>query len=523
MDLAVLASLALCYTPLRPVAVPAAPVESSMTRLPGPVVPSAILSTLDVPEVLAELAAYAQTAPGHALCRGAELAASADEARLQYVRVAEAMRLLSDPDAVPPFCHKLDLAPTLDALQSEGTLDLQMLAALGDAVSALTELAEWADREPVRAVCPSLAALAAASAPPKRLAERLPSAFVQLPSGGVALSSTAFPLLASRRAAVRGAEKAAEAEMARLLASGELKGLLADPDSGAQRRDGRLVVPVPPQHKRAVGVEVARSRRGATVFVEPHSLLGVSAAARAAAEALATTEARLLRGLCLLVSRELSPLLDAVDSAAELDAVLARAKLGTEIDGIVPHVGTEGHLHLPNACHPLLALRAARGTGAAVGNSIVLQGGRRTSGDAEEGGLAARPQALMLTGPNGGGKSVVLKTAALAAVLCRLGVPLPCAPGAPDGTPARCDFFAGIATDLDDAQSISGGASSFTAHLRSCKAALAAADAADAAGEHLLVILDEPGASTSPVQVLSHFPFLDGPRPKPVVLVLPFL
>ena len=472
-------------------------------------------SALEPTAVIDALVRNARTVPGAHALRTASLAPSAVAATQQYALVAEAMAM--QPDELPPLCHCLDLEPALLALRDAQSLDIHTLAEVSNAVEALNLLAKWSEGEFARVRCPGLAALAATAAPPERLATKLggaPRPFLEMPGGGLGLSSEAFPILRSRRAAVSVAEKAVTEQMRQLMADGSFKQQLSEPDAQVQQRDGRWVVPIPPSSTRSLGVEVARSRRGSTVFVEPHQLVGLSSAARAAAASLAATEARLLLGISLLLRRELAGLLEAVDAAASLDGAVARAVLGRQWDGVVPMVGEEGVVQLPEARHPLLALRFASGAARfkVVGNSVALQAGSKRSGaftigEGGEGGPAgasssssALPQALLLTGPNGGGKSVVLKTVALCAVLCRLGVPLPCAPRTSEGMPPRCDFFSTIVTDLDDSQSVERDASSFTAHIRTCKAALAAVEEDARSQRHTLVVLDEPGAATDPLQ-----------------------
>jgi DNA mismatch repair protein MutS2 len=469
-------------------------------------------SALEPTAVIDALVRNARTVPGAHALRSASLAPSAVAATQQYALVAEAMAL--QPDELPPLCHCLDLEPALIALRDAQSLDIHTLAEVSNAVEALNLLAKWSEGELARVRCPGLATLAAAAAPPERLATKLggtPRPFVEMP-GGLGLSSDAFPILRSRRAAVSVAEKAVTQQMQQLMADGSFKQQLSEPDAQVQQRDGRWVVPVPPSSMRSLGIEVARSRRGSTVFVEPHQLVGLSSTARAAAASLAATEARLLLGVSLLLRRELGGLLESVNAAASLDGAVARAVLGRQWDGVVPMVGEEGVVQLPEARHPLLALRFASGAAKfkVVGNSVALQAGskrtRAVTFDTEGGPAGASsstsvlPQALLLTGPNGGGKSVVLKTVALCAVLCRLGVPLPCAPRSSEGMPPRCDFFSTIVTDLDDSQSVERDASSFTAHIRTCKAALAAVEEDARSQRHTLVVLDEPGAATDPLQ-----------------------
>ena len=93
---------------------------------------------------------------------------------------------------------------------------------------------------------------------------------------------------------------------------------------------------------------------------------------------------------------------------------------------------------------------------------------------------------LIVTGPNTGGKTVALKTAGLAALLVRCGLPFPCAPES--GVP----FYAGICADIGDEQEISQSLSTFSSHLVRIRAMLARAD------ERTLCLLDELGGGTDP-------------------------
>jgi len=102
--------------------------------------------------------------------------------------------------------------------------------------------------------------------------------------------------------------------------------------------------------------------------------------------------------------------------------VMARAALGAALGARVPAVGEQGVVRLDGATHPLLASAAATGAAAPAGGVTAVVGNRL-----ELGGEGC-PQGLVLTGPNGGGKSVALKTVGLAALLVRCAVPVPCSP-----------------------------------------------------------------------------------------------
>ena len=101
-------------------------------------------------------------------------------------------------------------------------------------------------------------------------------------------------------------------------------------DATSLSRDGRPVLAVAPSIKHAVGVEVGASRSGATVYVEPHELLPLTAAQRAADAAAAAAEHKLLHALTAVVVEYASDLLAAVAAAAAVDAAAARAALAQD-------------------------------------------------------------------------------------------------------------------------------------------------------------------------------------------------
>ena len=119
-----------------------------------------------------------------------------------------------------------------------------------------------------------------------------------------------------------------------------------------------------------------------------------------------------------MVARVAVTTLAALEAAGVLDAANARAELGRQWDGSVPEVGNAGVIRLRGARHPVLALRAKETT--VVPNDLALDD---------------RTRALVLTGPNAGGKTVALKTVGLCAVLARMAVPLPAGEG------SRLDVF----------------------------------------------------------------------------------
>ncbi len=217
----------------------------------APPIPGSTLSTLDVPAVLRALAGHCRTEPGARVCESGPQAVTAKEARANYAAVAEAMAL--EPKHRPPLRHPLALGPVLRALEDPEPLDAPSLSDLGGAVASLTELAEWSRDPDAQQRCALLASAASAAEPPARLASALSGAFVEERDGPPRLSPRRFPALGIRRAAVAHAEAAVAKEAARLSKDASFTAQLADPTQPPQLREGRLVVAVQPQNKKAVG------------------------------------------------------------------------------------------------------------------------------------------------------------------------------------------------------------------------------------------------------------------------------
>ena len=244
-------------------------------------------------------------------------------------------------------------------------------------------------------------------------------------------------------------------------------------------RGGRYVLPVRAEARGAVpGVVHDSSASGATIYVEP--LAAVDAGNRRSelqARERHETE-RILRELSEAAGQAADELAGAVERLARIDLALAKARLAEEIGATAlaaadPGAGwlagpPEG-LRLVGARHPLL------GAGA---TPITI----------EAGGGSGAAQALLITGPNTGGKTVALKTAGLLCLMALAGLPLPAAEG------TRVPAYDAIFADIGDEQSIEQSLSTFSGHMT------AIIDVIERAGPRSLVLLDELGAGTDPAE-----------------------
>jgi DNA mismatch repair protein MutS2 len=232
-------------------------------------------------------------------------------------------------------------------------------------------------------------------------------------------------------------------------------------------RDGRYVLPLRTDaHEKIPGLVHGASASGATVFIEPRALVESGNRLRLAEAEMEREVARILAVLTDLVRERVAPLRAACDALDHADLRVASARLGLDLRGTFPALVDDAHITLRGARHPLLALDGVP----VVANDLALASGR----------------ALVISGPNAGGKTVALKTLGLAALMVRAGLPVPAEEG------SACGFFARVLTDVGDDQSLTKNLSTFSAHVTNVAAILEVSDA------RTLVLLDELAGGTDP-------------------------
>lgn len=238
-------------------------------------------------------------------------------------------------------------------------------------------------------------------------------------------------------------------------------------DSFYTMREGRYVVPVRADaHERFHGIVHGSSASGATIFVEPRELVERGNRLKMAQAELEREERRILAALSDLVRQYVPQLAAAADALDHADLRNASARLAVDLDGCFVDLCEEPRIALRRARHPLLVLRGIE----VVPNDLELAGG----------------QALVISGPNAGGKTVALKVLGLAALMTRAGLPVPVEAG------SRCGFFSPVLAAVGDEQSLARNLSTFSAHLVTLRSVL------QQSGERVLVLLDELAGATDP-------------------------
>lgn len=230
-------------------------------------------------------------------------------------------------------------------------------------------------------------------------------------------------------------------------------------------REGRYVIPIKQEFRGIFeGLVLDTSASGATVFMEPMSIVEQNNNLRhLLSEEKAETD-RILKNLTQMVARNARELKENLEVLAHFDTVYAIALFARQADAVMPVIGTSGRLKLKKARHPLL-----------YGKAIPL--------DIE---IGRDFYTLVITGPNTGGKTVTLKTVGLFTLLGLSGLPLPAEED------SEISLFTKVYADIGDEQSIAQNLSTFSSHMNQIISIIGEAD------RNTLILLDELGAGTDP-------------------------
>jgi DNA mismatch repair protein MutS2 len=278
----------------------------------------------------------------------------------------------------------------------------------------------------------------------------------------------ASPALYRLRREIKGARNRLVERLASYMAS--LPSHFQVTDASVTVREGRYVIPVRREGRGEVGGIVHdESATGATLFIEPPAAVEMMNRLRTLEAEEAREVTRILRELTTRL-RPLQPeLLASLDALVMLDSLYARARYALRTDGRAPamlEAGTEEYV-VVRGYHPILQARNAE----VVPFDLAMDRGERT---------------LLISGPNTGGKTVLLKAIGLISLLAQSGIVPPVGPG------TKLPVFRDVFADVGDEQSIEASLSTFSAHLKNLREVL------DGADWQSLVLTDEIGSGTDP-------------------------
>lgn len=236
-------------------------------------------------------------------------------------------------------------------------------------------------------------------------------------------------------------------------------------------RDGRIVLPVKAEHKRHVkGFVHSESSTGQTVYIEPEETLELNNEILSLSFAEKREIERILKNVTEQIGQVKRKLADSLTAIAAIDSIFACARYSIEILGSSPTFDQHKPFEVIDAKHPLLLKKLGRENTVPLNLKIVNQ------------------KVILITGPNAGGKTVVLKTIGLLSLLAMSGLHIPVSPD------SNFWFFDNLLMDIGDQQSIEDDLSTFSSHLKNIN------DVLNNSNDKSLVLLDEIGTGTDPAE-----------------------
>jgi DNA mismatch repair protein MutS2 len=421
--------------------------------------PDRTAEELGWPRVLDALAARCRTPGGARAAHSLPLLETAGEVQAALSRLAEA-RALSESGTALPLSGAGEVGPQLDRAARGGALDplaLREVASLARAAARTRRTLQARAAE-----LPRLWALAEALSDEELLADRVERAVE--PSGAV--SDRASPELAQLRERARGLHRALKVRVEAMLGEDEVAPHLRD--RYFTIRNERYVLPVRASERSKVpGIVHNASQSGQTLFVEPEGMVELGNELAIASAMVAEEEERVLRELSAAVTARAAALARDLETLSALDLLEAEARLASDLDAHAPEVADpSAGFALRDLRHPLLVLQGKK----VVASDVRLEPPRR---------------ALVVSGPNGGGKTVAITAVGLSALMLRAGLPVPAARG------SRLPCYR-VRAAVEERGDLARDLSTFTAHLTAVR------DIAADAGPGALVLVDEIAADTDP-------------------------
>ena len=284
------------------------------------------------------------------------------------------------------------------------------------------------------------------------------------------IKDNASPELANIRKQLIQTTNSISKTLQSILRSAQSEGIV-DKDVAPTMRDGRLVIPVSPAFKRKLkGIVHDESATGKTVFIEPAEVVEANNRIRELENEEKRESVRILTAFTDLIRPEIPEILNSYHFLAEIDFIRAKALFALDIEAILPSFKNEQIIDWIRAFHPLLLISHRKQNKPVVPLDIEI----------------GESRILVISGPNAGGKSVLLKTVGLLQYMLQCGLLIPV------GERSKTGIFQDIFLDIGDEQSIEDDLSTYSSHLTNMKFMLKNANSKS------LILIDEFGGGTEP-------------------------
>ena len=360
----------------------------------------------------------------------------------------------------PSFYGMTNVTNALRRAEAGGVLNLAELLSVAATLRAIRSVSDW--RKKSESVKTALDYRFETLQPNKFIEDRISMTVVSEEE----VADTASVALAAIRRKIRAASLRVREQLDKMIRSQTYQKYLQE--AIVTQRGGRYVVPVKAEFRNEVkGLIHDSSGSGATVFIEPIGVVEANNEIRV----LRSDEKDEIDRILTELSREIGEFADGIiqsyRAAVELNLIFAKGQLAYKMKATVPKLNQEGRIAIKSARHPLIDKNKVVPTDLYLGSDF---------------------DALIVTGPNTGGKTVSLKTAGLLTLMTMCGLMIPAADG------SEVSIFDHVLADIGDEQSIEQSLSTFSAHMVNIVAILKEAD------RRSLVLFDELGAGTDPVE-----------------------
>lgn len=410
---------------------------------------------LEYDKIIADLMSLSHSAPGHDLCAALQPVADLATVQLRQADTDDAVKLILEK-GVPPLGGISEIRPPVHRASGGSVLAIHELMRIASFLAAVDRIRQILpeDGPDDRIVYSLIARLQ----PQKRLRARLDECI----AGEEELQDRASAELASLRRRIRQAQVDVKESLQRIVRN-QAKALQ---EQLVTLRGDRYVVPVKADHRGSIpGLVHDTSSSGSTLFVEPLPVVELNNKIRELMGLEREEIERILIELSGMVAESSDLLIADANLLAEIDFIVAKARLALKQKAMPPVVNDEGRIVLKAARHPLIPKERVVPINFELGQAF---------------------HSLIITGPNTGGKTVALKTCGLFCLMAMAGLQIPAREG------SEVSIFEQVLADIGDEQSIEQDLSTFSAHMRNI------IQITHQARPQTLVLVDELGSGTDP-------------------------
>jgi len=420
-----------------------------------------LLDKLEYPKILYKLESHAATSMGKALAASALPSGDLEEVRHRLQGTDEAAAV-DRMKGTAPFGGISDIRPSLKRSAIGGMLNASELLAIADTAQGGRRVKRFIENYLEKHEAPILGALAEGIIEHRNVEDAIRRC---IDENGAVVDTASDELLRIRRE-LRTGESRVRERLESMIRSSSVQKMLQDVLITV--RNDRFVIPVKSEYRSQFGGIVHdQSSSGATMFIEPEQIVQMNNKLRELRIQEEREIEKILQRLTALVAEHIETLGVNVDLLGQLDFLFAKAKLAREMKASLPAVNDKGYLRIRKGRHPLIPAEEAVPLDLELGHSYT---------------------AIIVTGPNTGGKTVTLKTVGLLSLMAMTGLFVP----AEDGS-ELCVFDA-VFADIGDEQSIEQNLSTFSSHMTNIIGILRNMT------PRSLVLLDEVGAGTDPAE-----------------------